>query len=714
MSKRNKANKSVKLHARRGSKPLDAEAQRLFDQAVEATGRRDYVAAERLLLVIEQRIVGNALVSYLLGMVHADTGRLETATGYLEQAVAASPTNPMFQFSLGDAAARLERFQDAAAALRRAIRLDPAFRDAYAALGLVLYKSANYKDARQAFAEALRLDPADARLHMNAAANAIELADESAALKLLTSAERAATGAGAEVLADLAKLYQRLGREEAAERFYREALAADAENPDIWESMARSLAKWQRLDDAIAAFHTAAQLRGSPNDAYRFIAEAAGANGLISESLFYYRKALTVAPHDFDVRSGQLLYHNYLHDFSAEQLFVEHRAIVDCLPVAPVPHFDNPCTQHRKLRIGYVSADFRRHSVAYFIAPVLKNHDRGNVQVYCYFNGDDSDATTAKIRNSIFGWRDIHQLDDAAVIDLIRRDGIDILVDLSGHTEGHRLQVFAQRAAPVQITWLGYPNTTGIPNMDYRLTDAATDPPGLTERFHTEQLLRLPKVFSCYQPDEACTAVTLPPCGQNGHITFGSFNNFNKLNSFVLELWADVLLAVPGSRLLLKDKNFANDVLRTRLLEVFAGKGVDSKRIELVTRDKSKSAHFDRYADMDIALDPYPYCGTTTTCEALWMGVPVVTLAGNDHRSRVGLSQLTAIGLSELVAHDRDEYVAIARRLADNRAQLEVLREGMRERLKASPLMDYPGFTRDLERLYLEAWRDWCEQLPAA
>lgn len=705
--KPSKPGKPARAGKRRAAE-LPATLKPALEQAMAALQQGRPAVAEPLLADLRRQVPDHPAVNYLLGMVHAGSDRLDSAIELLQRAAELSPANPMFQFALGDACLRCERFDEAVATLRRAVRLDGGFRDAYAALGMALYQAKRYPEAGQAFREALRLDPGDVRLHMNAAASAIESNDPEAALPLLTRAEELAAGADRQLLLDLARLYRRLGEVDAAVRNYRAVLSQAPDDPAVWDGLGFVLAKSQRMTEAKEAFGKAAALRGDPGLAYRAIADAAGANGLVDEALSHYRLALARTPTDFSLRSGQLLYQNYLADVSPEALFEEHRAIADCVPAEDDVAFANPCDDRRALRIGYVSADLRRHSVAFFISPVLKHHDRKAVQVYCYFNGEEADATTRRLQGHVHAWRDIHDLDDQAVVERVREDGIDILVDLSGHTTGNRLAVFARRAAPVQVTWLGYPNTTGIPAMDYRLSDGRADPQGQTDRWHTERVVRLPRVFSVYQPPADCLAVAPPPCERNGHVTFGSFNNYNKLNDFVLELWADVLLAVPDSRLLLKDRNFASEAIRERVLGVFAARGVAAERIELRRKDLSRERHQASFADMDIGLDPFPYCGTTTTCETLWMGVPVITLAGQDHRSRVGLSQLSAIGLGDLVAHGRDEYVAIARRLAADPERIMALRAGMRARLRASPLMDYAGFTRELETIYRTLWQEWC------
>jgi len=305
-------------------------------------------------------------------------------------------------------------------------------------------------------------------------------------------------------------------------------------------------------------------------------------------------------------------------------------------------------------------------------------------------------------------WRDIAGLGDEQAVELIRNDKIDILVDLAGHTARHRLLVFARKPAPVQVTWLGYPNTTGLDAIDYRLTDAISDPVGQTEAWHSEKLVRLPGAFSCYRPPDDAPAVGVLPALKNGYITFGSFNHFAKINPAVLDLWARLLSQLPSSRLLLKARSLADAGTASRVRETFAHHGVSSERLELRSDDLSVAAHLSLYHGVDVALDPFPYNGTTTTCEALWMGVPVVTLAGQTHVARVTASQLTHLGRPEWIAYSENDYIEKCIELAADLPGLAGTRAAQREHMRLSPLCDAPCFTAQLEAAYREMWRRYC------
>jgi predicted O-linked N-acetylglucosamine transferase (SPINDLY family) len=373
------------------------------------------------------------------------------------------------------------------------------------------------------------------------------------------------------------------------------------------------------------------------------------------------------------------------------------------------PVFGNTRDRQRVLRVGYVSPDFREHSVAHFTRKLIGSHNREKVEVTCYADVMKPDGFTREFEAQADHWLSLVGMDDEAVAERIRQDGIDILVDLAGHTSDNRLLVFARRPAPVQVTWLGYPNTTGMRAMDYRLTDAVADPPGEADKTHTEKLIRLEHGFLCYQTDEPVPEVAPPPCLQQGHVTFGSFNTTKKVTADVIRVWSQILKAVPGARLLLKSESLQDEAARARLRKAFGERGVAEDRLELHGGFPGRDEHMGLYSTVDVGLDPFPYNGTTTTCEALWMGLPVVCLRGDRHAGRVGASIMHRIGLDELVAGSKDDYAALAQALAADTGRLAELRSGMRARMRASPLMDVRLFAETLESAYRQMWITWCD-----
>jgi predicted O-linked N-acetylglucosamine transferase (SPINDLY family) len=358
-----------------------------------------------------------------------------------------------------------------------------------------------------------------------------------------------------------------------------------------------------------------------------------------------------------------------------------------------------------RIRVGYLSPDFRQHPVSYFIEPILRSHDRDRFEIFCYHSDAREDSVTTRLKKWVKNWRPMGGASDAELENVLREDGLDILVELSGHTDGHRLAVLAHRVAPVQVTYLGYPNTTGLAAIDYRLTDRHADPPGDSDQLHSEKLVRLPKSFLCYSPPRTDGDSSVAPFRRNGHITFCSFNNFRKISPTCVTVWARVLSRVPNSKLLIKTYGLQEPGLRASLLERFKHAGVGSDQVAFAAPTRDHRDHMETYSDADIALDTFPYNGTTTTLDALWMGVPVITLAGDRHASRVGLSILSTLELAELATRTPDEYVATAVELAANPGKIEDLRGSLRERLASSPLTDGGSFTAALENVYLEMWK---------
>jgi len=436
--------------------------------------------------------------------------------------------------------------------------------------------------------------------------------------------------------------------------------------------------------------------------------------GKLAEAVAAYRKALELKPDYVDAHSNLVFSMNFDERFTQRDIAAESRRwdAVHAVPRSPDErtHPTDP-DPDRRLRIGYVSPDFREHSVSYFLDPVIAGHDRGSFEVFCYADVVKPDNKTARFRDLSDGWCSTVAMTDAAVAERVREDGIDILVDLAGHTANNRLLVFAERPAPLRVNWLGYPNTTGLSAMDYRLTDAIADPAGVAEASHSETLVRLPNGFLCFTPAADAPEIGeahAPTAGVKQRNPFGSFNNLAKITPDVVATWSRVLDGVPTSRLVVKSKPLADQATRERYFELFDAQGIDAERVELIPWIASRSGHLGAYGRVDIGLDPFPYNGTTTTCEALWMGVPVITLAGDRHSGRVGASILTRVGLADLVAETKAAYVEKAVALANDLDRLSALRNGLRDRLGRSPLCDAPSFVRDIEAAYREMWRRVC------
>jgi predicted O-linked N-acetylglucosamine transferase (SPINDLY family) len=598
-----------------------------------------------------------------LGNVLRDLGRAEEALGAYDKALAVEPALAAALYNSGNALRDLDRPADAVQRYDRALALQPDYAEALVNRGNAQATLGEPDAALASFDQAIALRPDFAEAHYNRA-NALAtmgrkadaLAGYDRALALEPAYAAALNNKGIALQAD--------GRYAEAQACYETALAANPEDGEALSSLGNLKTEQGRVEEALEIFAAAARLRPD-----------------------------LPGPH-----SNLIMTRNYRTGLAAADHLAAHRAWGAALAVPKPRPF--PLRRPGRLRVGYVSADFRTHSVAYFLEPLLAHHDRAAVEVFCYADVARPDATTARLRALADHWVPIDRLSDAGAAARIRDDGIDLLIDLSGHTGQSRLSLFAARPAPVQATWLGYPATTGLAAMDWRLTDGIADPPGAAEPFHAERLLRLPNGFLCYRPPAEAGEPAPAPMIANGFVTFGSFNQLAKLSDETVAAWASVLDRVPGSRLLLKSKALDDAATRAWHLGRFQSHGIAAERLELLGYIAAADGHLAAYGRIDVALDPFPYNGTTTTCEALWMGVPVVTLAGDRHAGRVGVSLLTRIGLDTLVAHDIADYAARATALVADRDGLTALRAGLRDRLRASPLLDEPRFARDMEAAF--------------
>lgn len=464
-----------------------------------------------------------------------------------------------------------------------------------------------------------------------------------------------------------------------------------------------------RVTDAIMLCREALKIDPENNDAMTVLGSALVYQGRHTEGMKMFRRAVKQSPQSTKSYSNLLLSMNYLDACSQQSIYRESRrwAMLHA-PIQEIASQPASIIQRSRIRIAYLSPDFRNHSVSFFFLPLLKNHDREKFEIYCLSDALYPDDVTNKMMALCDGWRDISRLDTDEVEKSIREIRPDILVDLAGHT-GHiiRLPLFSKHLAPVQVTWLGYPNTTGITAMDYRLTDALTDPADSTDTScYSEQLYRLPGGFLCYEASESAPSVTALPMLKNGYVTFGSFNMLPKITDKVIAAWSEIIKQTPGARLVLKNHYFRDLETSQCLIRKFRKQGVNEERIELIPADIDISTHLARYGMIDIALDTFPYNGTTTTCEALFMGVPVVTLSGVRHSGRVGTGILSRIGLHELIASNSQEYVRIALRLAEDVASLSKLRNSLRGVMLDSPFCDAIAFTRSMETAFRQMLSD--------
>jgi protein O-GlcNAc transferase len=510
---------------------------------------------------------------------------------------------------------------------------------------------------------------------------------------------------------NLRNVLRQSGRLEEAICYYQKAIALSPNFAGSYYNLAQAIHDNGNLEEAITYYQKALQIDPSIANAYYSLGKALKEIGALEDAVACYRKALQIDPNHVYAYNNILLLMNYSSHYDAQTIFSEHLRFARQITEPLCPRFfryANDRSPSRRLRIGYVSPDFRRHSVNYFIMPVLASHRHERYELFCYSDVLIPDHVTERLQGHADHWRTIADMQDHEVAELVLQDGIDILVDLAGHTGNNRMLLFARKPAPVQVSWLGYPNTTGLSTIDYRIVDPYTDPQGLTDPFYTEKLLRLPESFLCYLPDENSPDVGPLPAIASGHITFGSFNIFTKVTEEVLALWSDVLKKIPHAHIVLKTKSFADKQIRERVMKTFEQNGIHSERVELLGHEEHFLKHLSLYNRIDIGLDTFPYNGTTTTCEAMWMGLPVITLAGNKHASRVGVSLLSNVGLTDLIAKTRDEYVDIAVNLAADTRRLQKLRENLRIMMGNSPLTDTKRFTENVENSYRYMWEIWC------
>ena len=518
---------------------------------------------------------------------------------------------------------------------------------------------------------------------------------------------------------NLGVVLRELGDSDGALTSFTRGLSHDPNDTSLWLSLGALHTANYSFDRAIECYRRALRLKPSdPAELLNRLATLQCYIGKVAESVETFRQAVAVAPVFEQQRAydmNRLFTLHYLQQATPEEIAAEHRKWGETyFPLPVATHFGNTPEQHRRLRIGYVSPDLRMNAVLFFIQPVLASHDPAKVEIFCYANVKAIDHTTVQLQeNHRVIWRDIVDMDDDEACQLIRKDKIDILVDLTGHGGDNRLPLFGLKPSPVQATWIGYPDTTGLPTMDYRITDATVDPYGMTDHFHTEQLVRLPGCFLCYRPGGDFPAEAELPLLHNRFITFGTMNNFSKISSRMIEVWCEILLRVPDSRLMMRYRGQEWDRINLELTIKLEQYGIAGSRLILLGHASSVVEQLRAYHQIDIGLDTFPYNGTTTTCEAIYMGVPVVSLAGRSHVARVGASLLKSIGLEELVAESEDEYVTKAVALANDIRRLTAMREGLRGLLMTSPLTDSTTFTVNLEKAYREMWQKWCSQQPS-
>jgi protein O-GlcNAc transferase len=642
-----------------------------------------------------------------LGNALAEQGQFDQADTAYHRALQLEPGNPGTYNNFGNALAGQGRLDEAMSAYRQAIQLKPDHAQAHNNLGTVLAKQGHVDEAIGEYRLAIQLNPTypDPLSNLANALRSRGQLDEAIAacrhaLQLKHDFPEAHNNLG-NALLDGAQLGEAITS-------YQRALQLKPNYPEACNNLGNALRSRGQPDEAIAAYRQAIQLKPDFPDAHNNLGNALKDQGQLDGAIAEYRQALRVKPSRLDAHSN-LIYTLHFHPAYDSEMIGKEQEHWNRQSGEPVsrdfwPHVNIP-DPLRRLKVGYVSPDFRGHVIRHFLTPLLEAHDHGSFEIHCYASVKHPDAMTERLKRTADAWYDVLALSDESLAERIRENRIDILVDLTLHMADNRMLTFARKPGPVQVAWLGYPASTGLPAMDYRITDSLLDPEDAVWSRSVETPIRLPETWCCFDPIDKYPEPERLPALRTEHVTFGCLNNFCKVNDGVLRLWAELLRTVEGSRLLLQCPAGETQV---RVRQSFAAQGVASHRLELITRTATRKEFLRLFERIDLALDPFPYNGGTTTFEALWMGLPVVSLAGEASVSRAGLSALTNVGLPELVAFSEDSYVNIATQLAHDLPRLAELRRTLRARMEASVLMDAPRFARNIEAAYREMWRCWC------
>lgn len=683
--------------------PVIAEYHNNLGQALERLGRREEAEAcyrQAIRLKPECAEAHNNVANVL----RERGARMEALESY-RRAIAVRPDYADAHSNLGATLLELGQVDQALAACRRGIELNPNLGRAHNNLGNVLKAQGQMAAALAAYRTTQQLEPQLAEGFNNAGTILYEWRRFAEAIPEF---ERAI-----QLKPDYVEAHLNLANAYLGQREFARAAAVSAEavrlkpnRADAHVILGAVLLEQNKIEEASRECHAALALNPKHADAHNNLAIALKLQGRIEEAIASFRAAVHYNPRYAVAHSGLLFTQLNHPDYDARTQLAEHRrweaAHAAGLPVATThPNSRDP---NRRIRVGYVSADLCNHVVGRNVFPLFRHHDHARFEVFAFANVFEPDGLTAQLRSYCDHWEDIVTLDDAALAALVQKHEIDILVDFHLHTNHNRLLAFARKPAPVQVTFAGYPGTTGLTAIDYRLTDPYLDPPGTHDEFYAERSIRLPHSFWCLDPLDLRPAPAPRTRSPNQALIWGSLNNPTKINSTLLGWWAKILHATQPSRLLALAYNESD---RQRVRAALVAHGVEGDRVEFVP-GQSRLDYLNTYSRCDIILDTYPYNGHTTGCDALWMGVPIVSLAGETAVSRAGLSLLSNVGLPELVATTPDDYVRIAVELARAPARLAELHATLRQRTEASPLMDGSGWTRGIEAAFREMWCDWC------
>jgi len=641
-----------------------------------------------------------------LGEMFRQLGDTQKAEQCFRKALKIQPNYPDALNGLGQLYRQAGDFDKALKHYQKLLQQHPNFAIAHHNLGLVHKELQQWEAALACFKHAFDIDSQYADAYVQASEMCVNLKQIQTAVVYLRHATRLQTE-DFDLSFNLGNLCERYNYNEDAIEAYHHALRLQPESSKTWVNLGNVYQYSGRIKKALSCFERALLYAKDEVSDYFFYmlnnnkANALLAQGDIEHALPAYNKALNITPTRYAAHSNLLLAKHYSEHQSRADIFAQIQFFKQhCEIKLPDPQ---PFQSHQPIRLAYFSNDMRRHSVAYFMENILEHHDHKQFEIFIYMHSVVEDEVSERLKTYADHWVNCTDFNDTQVVQHIHQQGIDILIDLGGHTGNNRINILANKPAPIQISYLGYPDTTGLDAMDYRIADRYTEPKE-AQQYSTETILRLPHSYFSYRPDEQAVNLevgTLPVLDK-GYITFGSFNNYSKINSFTVELWAEVLNAIPQARLFLKAKSFNDPDIRQACLERFMAQGITEERIFIKSYASSLTEHLKLYQNVDICLDAHPYHGATTTCEALWMGIPVLSLQGATHAARVGQSLLTTVGLSEWAVETSIEFVDKAQQYANNIKYLQTLRETMRERLKQSLLMQGKEFTHNFEEALLQ------------
>ncbi|CAN5497715.1 hypothetical protein BH10PLA1_BH10PLA1_17890 [soil metagenome] len=717
----------------------ESTTQQLLEQGVAhyRAGRlREAESAYRQVLVKEP---DHSDALSLLGAVAFQSGEFKAAIDLIGRAISVNPGIAAYWANLASILNHQKQYDKAKKACEQSLTLKPDYADAHYHLGNALRGKREFKEALVPLREAIKLRPMFPEA-LNCLGNTL--------LSLGKTQEAADTYERAiaqrptfvDALVNLGAALQTIGRVQESVAIYQRAIVIKPTIPEAHSNLGHALLILGQLDDAIAACRKAIDLRPRDSAAFNNLGNALQSKaepdlateaflqslsidhnnikawnnlgnvqftqGKIEEAITSYAHAAQHSTVDPTADSNRVYALNFHPHYDAEAILRELKAwntrrAAMFLPA--IRSYTNDRTPTRRLRIGYVSPDFRQHVVGYNLLPLFEQHDRGKFEVYCYSNVANPDSMTDAFKSLADGWRNIFGVSDEQAALMVRDDQIDVLVDTSLHMSSNRLLIFARKPAPVQVTFAGYPGGTGLEAIDYRLTDPYLDPPVAIQSNYVEHSIVLPDSFWCYDPRTTEPSVNELPALSSGHVTFGCLSNFSKINEDVIALWTKVMTAVPNSRLLILASPGSH---RDRFIKAMSATGVTADRVEFIHK-LPRQMYLEQYHRIDIGLDTFPYNGHTTSLDSLWMGVPVITLVGQTAVSRAGWSQLSNLGLTELAALDDKTFVSIATSLANDLPRLAELRRTLRSRMQKSPLMDAPGFTRNVEVAYRQMWKAW-------